>query len=79
MSPVAPSDAPRSAASRNARLGLICAAAFFGMVGMAIAVFTTAALIVELAGQMGQTRAQGMVWVLGGLIVGGNLLAGVLA
>ena len=43
----------------------------FGMVGMAIAVFTTAALIVELAGQMGQTRAQGMVWVLGGLIVGG--------
>ncbi|MDP3613047.1 MAG: NAD(P)(+) transhydrogenase (Re/Si-specific) subunit beta, partial [Rubrivivax sp.] len=43
----------------------------FGMIGMAIAVFTTAALIVELASQMGQTRAQGMVWVLGGLVVGG--------
>jgi NAD(P) transhydrogenase subunit beta len=45
----------------------------FGMIGMGIAVFTTAALIVQLAGQMGQTRAQGMVWVLGGLIVGGAL------
>ncbi|MCY7316914.1 MAG: NAD(P)(+) transhydrogenase (Re/Si-specific) subunit beta [Rubrivivax sp.] len=44
---------------------------FFGMLGMAIAVLTTAALIVRLAGDMGQTRAQGMVWVLGGLIVGG--------
>ena len=43
----------------------------FGMIGMAIAVLTTAALIVQLAGQMGQTRAQGMVWVLGGLVVGG--------
>ena len=43
----------------------------FGMIGMAIAVFTTAALIVQLAGQMGQTRAQGMVWVLGGLVLGG--------
>ena len=43
----------------------------YGMVGMGIAVFTTAALIVQLAGQMGQTRAQGMVWVLGGLVVGG--------
>ena len=45
----------------------------FGMVGMAIAVLTTAALIVQLAGQMGQTRAQGMVWVLGGLVAGGAL------
>ncbi len=45
----------------------------FGMIGMAIAVLTTAALIVRLAGDMGQTRAQGMVWVLGGLIVGGAL------
>ncbi len=45
----------------------------FGMIGMAIAVFTTAALIVQLAGQMGQTRAQGMVWVLGGLVAGGAL------
>ena len=43
----------------------------FGMIGMGIAVFTTAALIVQLAGQMGQTRAQGMVWVLGGLVLGG--------
>ena len=43
----------------------------FGMTGMAIAVLTTAALIVELSGQMGQARAQGMVWVLGGLVVGG--------
>ena len=43
----------------------------FGMTGMAIAVLTTAALIVELSGQMGQARAQGMVWVLGGLLVGG--------
>jgi NAD(P) transhydrogenase subunit beta len=45
----------------------------FGMVGMLIAVLTTAALIVELAGQMGQARAQGMVWVLGGLVVGGSI------
>ena len=45
----------------------------FGMTGMAIAVLTTAALIVELSGQMGQMRAQGMVWVLGGLLVGGAL------
>ena len=45
----------------------------FGMIGMAIAVLTTAALIVRLAGDMGQTRAQGMVWVLGGLVVGGAL------
>ncbi len=42
----------------------------FGMVGMAIAIFTTAALIVQLAGQMGQTRAQGMVWVVAGLLAG---------
>ncbi|MDO8420403.1 MAG: NAD(P)(+) transhydrogenase (Re/Si-specific) subunit beta [Rubrivivax sp.] len=42
----------------------------FGMVGMAIAVLTTAALIVELAGSMGQSRAQGMVWVVLGLVAG---------
>jgi amino acid transporter len=30
----------------------------FGMVGMAIAILTTGALIVELAGQMGQARAR---------------------
>ncbi len=44
---------------------------FFGMTGMAIAVFTTAALIVELSASMGQGKAQGMVWVLGGLVLGG--------
>ncbi len=42
----------------------------FGMVGMTIAVLTTAALIVKLSGQMGQTRAQGMVWVVVGLVAG---------
>jgi NAD(P) transhydrogenase subunit beta len=40
----------------------------FGMVGMAIAVLTTAALIVELSGG----KAAGMVWVLLGLVVGGG-------
>ncbi len=40
----------------------------FGMIGMAIAVLTTAALIVELSGG----KAQGMAWVLLGLVVGGG-------
>ena len=40
----------------------------FGMVGMAIAVVTTAALIVEISGGKGI----GMVWVLIGLVVGGG-------
>lgn len=40
----------------------------FGMVGMAIAILTTAALIVELSNQV----AQGMVYVLVGLLVGGT-------
>ena len=44
----------------------------FGMVGMTIAVLTTAALIVELAGRMGQTGAVGMGYVLLGLVVGGG-------
>ena len=44
----------------------------FGMVGMAIAVLTTAALIVELAGRMGQGGAVGMAWVLLGLVAGGG-------
>ena len=39
----------------------------FGMVGMAIAVVTTAALIVKLAGS-----ANGLGWVLMGLVVGGG-------
>jgi NAD(P) transhydrogenase subunit beta len=46
---------------------------FFGMVGMTIAVLTTAALIVKLSAEMGQTRAQGMVWVAVGLLVGGTV------
>ncbi|MDR7335178.1 NAD(P)(+) transhydrogenase (Re/Si-specific) subunit beta [Roseateles asaccharophilus] len=40
----------------------------FGMVGMAIAAFTTAALIVKLAGD----SAVGLGWVLLGLVVGGG-------
>ncbi len=40
----------------------------FGMVGMALAAFTTAALIVKLA----DTKAAGMVYVFGGLLVGGT-------
>jgi NAD(P) transhydrogenase subunit beta len=39
----------------------------FGMVGMAIAAFTTAALIVKLAGSV-----EGLGWVLLGLVVGGG-------
>ncbi len=39
----------------------------FGMVGMTIAVLTTGALIVETAGG----KAQGMIYVLGALVVGG--------
>ena len=46
---------------------------FFGMLGMAIAVVTTALLIVKLAGQMGQSPATGLSWVLGGLVAGGAL------
>jgi H+-translocating NAD(P) transhydrogenase subunit beta len=41
----------------------------FGMIGMAVAILTTAALIVQLAGG----KAQGMVWVLVGLVAGGSL------
>ena len=40
----------------------------FGMIGMAIAALTTAALIVELSAG----KAQGMAWVLIGLVVGGG-------
>ena len=40
----------------------------FGMAGMTIAVLTTAALIVQLAGG----KASGMAWVLLGLVVGGG-------
>ena len=41
----------------------------FGMAGMALAVFTTAALIYKLAGE----SAGGLVWVLIGLVAGGAL------
>ncbi|MFZ4742534.1 MAG: NAD(P)(+) transhydrogenase (Re/Si-specific) subunit beta [Limnohabitans sp.] len=41
----------------------------FGMIGMAIAALTTAALIVELSGG----KAMGMTYVLAGLVVGGSL------
>ncbi|MES2581832.1 MAG: NAD(P)(+) transhydrogenase (Re/Si-specific) subunit beta [Pseudomonadota bacterium] len=44
----------------------------FGMVGMAVAVLTTAALIFKLAGQLGQNGTVGMAWVLGALLVGGT-------
>ena len=44
----------------------------FGMVGMAVAVVTTAALIFKIAGQTGQNGAMGMAWVLGALLVGGT-------
>jgi NAD(P) transhydrogenase subunit beta len=40
----------------------------FGMVGMAIAILTTAALIVQISGG----KAIGMAWVLLGLVVGGG-------
>nr|MDH4450676.1 NAD(P)(+) transhydrogenase (Re/Si-specific) subunit beta [Rhodoferax sp.] len=44
----------------------------FGMVGMAVAVFTTGALIFKLADQLGQDGMTGMAWVLGTLLVGGT-------
>jgi NAD(P) transhydrogenase subunit beta len=46
----------------------------FGMVGMTIAVITTGALIVKLSGELGLGggSAQGMTWVLAGLLVGGS-------
>ena len=44
----------------------------FGMVGMAIAGLTTAALILQLASNMGQNGAIGMAWVVLGLVVGGT-------
>ena len=44
----------------------------FGMIGMAVAVVTTAALIVKLASHMGQDGVSGMAWVLGALLVGGT-------
>ncbi len=43
----------------------------FGMVGMAIAVLTTAALIFKLATDSGQNGAVGLAWVLVALVIGG--------
>ena len=45
----------------------------FGMVGMTIAVLTTAALIVKLSASASTSGLQGMVWVLGGLLAGGTV------
>ncbi|MCX7276862.1 MAG: NAD(P)(+) transhydrogenase (Re/Si-specific) subunit beta [Burkholderiales bacterium] len=48
----------------------------FGMLGMAVAVLTTIALIFKLAGQMGGggvSGATGIAWVLGALVVGGSV------
>ncbi len=44
----------------------------FGMGGMAIAVVTTAALIVELAARAGQSGTTGLAYVAFGLLVGGS-------
>ncbi len=44
----------------------------FGMIGMAVAVVTTAALIVKLASHLGQDGMSGMAGVLGALLVGGT-------
>ncbi len=46
---------------------------FFGMLGMAVAVLTTIALIFKLAAQMGVDGGTGMAWVLGALVVGGSV------
>jgi H+-translocating NAD(P) transhydrogenase subunit beta len=45
----------------------------FGMVGMAIAVLTTIALVFKLAEIAGQSAVTGLGWVLAGLVVGGGL------
>ena len=44
----------------------------FGMAGMTIAVVTTAALILKIAAQHGQSGGLGLGWVLLGLVVGGT-------
>ena len=45
----------------------------FGMIGMAVAAVTTAALIYKLATHMGQDGFTGLGWVLGALLVGGTV------
>ena len=44
----------------------------FGMIGMTVAVVTTAALIYKLANHVGQDGFTGLGWVLGALLVGGT-------
>lgn len=56
MSQVAPSDAPRSTAARNARLGLICGAVFFGMVGGSFASVPLYRAFCQLTGFDGTVR-----------------------
>ncbi len=56
MSPVAPSDKPRARLGRNARLGLICAAVFFGMVGVAYASVPLYRAFCQLTGFDGTVR-----------------------
>jgi H+-translocating NAD(P) transhydrogenase subunit beta len=45
----------------------------FGMVGMGIAVLTTAALIVRLGSQAGVASTGGLAYVLGALVIGGSV------
>ncbi|HEX4855612.1 MAG TPA: NAD(P)(+) transhydrogenase (Re/Si-specific) subunit beta, partial [Limnobacter sp.] len=45
----------------------------FGMVGMAIAIATTIALVFKLAEIAGQSAVTGLGWVLAGLVLGGGL------
>jgi H+-translocating NAD(P) transhydrogenase subunit beta len=45
----------------------------FGMVGMGIAVVTTAALIVQLGSRSGVSGTGGLAYVLGALVVGGSI------
>jgi NAD(P) transhydrogenase subunit beta len=45
---------------------------FFGMVGMTVAVLTTAALIQGQAAALGVDFGEGVAWVLGALVVGGG-------
>jgi len=44
----------------------------FGMIGMAVAILTTAALIWKLATLMGQDATDGLSWLVGALLVGGT-------
>jgi cytochrome c oxidase assembly protein subunit 11 len=56
MSPVDPSEAPQAPVKRNGRLALICAAAFFGMVGVAYASVPLYRAFCQLTGFDGTVR-----------------------